>query len=492
MYGFFGASGNTSAAPSTGGKTPYTPSTNLAPAAKSSTLFFSDVEDLPTGGEDIPSPKAPDNQRSMICISPLASQKASGSKKTVAAESPINFNDVFASPRYPTPRLSSRSAKKEVDPSPIASALHTAERDLLEDADLSDLLNLAGATTPGGKPIGLLSPILTNSFRKTVPKSQRRDEDSPPESLQLPMISGSNNDGPAAILTRKGSLPMDYSNPPKLSIRSSSSGVKSEQSKAPLKTNKSKKRKLSKDNESSHTEGVQVSSSGQHHSHHHGMAYPHPNMLHYRPLPGQFQPHSRHGTSAYYHQAPHHHHAHQGPPHHTHNRMTYPPPHPAPHHHYVYSEHQSHVPLNATDDYLLTKPKKLTKRQAAKTSKWKGSTNHSGDASAPQKKKAKKCPQKKPKNSASTVLSDPDEKERVAAAIRAVNQSSGGGNEKAAALAAAILRGVTMRPSGKWQAQLYYAGKSRYIGVFDSREKAALAYENAREVLKTEKGPEPT
>ena len=42
------------------------------------------------------------------------------------------------------------------------------------------------------------------------------------------------------------------------------------------------------------------------------------------------------------------------------------------------------------------------------------------------------------------------------------------------------------------QAQLYYAGKSRYIGVFDSREKAALAYEIAREVLKTDKGNEPT
>lgn len=37
------------------------------------------------------------------------------------------------------------------------------------------------------------------------------------------------------------------------------------------------------------------------------------------------------------------------------------------------------------------------------------------------------------------------------------------------------------------QAQLYFAGKSRYIGVFDTREKAALAYEIAREKLKTEK-----
>ncbi len=36
------------------------------------------------------------------------------------------------------------------------------------------------------------------------------------------------------------------------------------------------------------------------------------------------------------------------------------------------------------------------------------------------------------------------------------------------------------------QAQVYYAGKSRYIGVFDSKEKASLAYEIAREVLKTD------
>ena len=41
------------------------------------------------------------------------------------------------------------------------------------------------------------------------------------------------------------------------------------------------------------------------------------------------------------------------------------------------------------------------------------------------------------------------------------------------------------------QAQLYYSGKSRYIGVFDSKEKASLAYEIAREVLKCEKDEGP-
>lgn len=54
------------------------------------------------------------------------------------------------------------------------------------------------------------------------------------------------------------------------------------------------------------------------------------------------------------------------------------------------------------------------------------------------------------------------------------------------------LRGVTMRPSGKWQAQFYFAGKSQYIGVFDSREKAALAYEIARDHLKNRKARDPS
>jgi hypothetical protein len=53
--------------------------------------------------------------------------------------------------------------------------------------------------------------------------------------------------------------------------------------------------------------------------------------------------------------------------------------------------------------------------------------------------------------------------------------------EKAKALAAQLPRGITVRPSGKWQVQLYYAGKSRYIGVFDSKLDAAVAYELARE-----------
>ena len=46
-----------------------------------------------------------------------------------------------------------------------------------------------------------------------------------------------------------------------------------------------------------------------------------------------------------------------------------------------------------------------------------------------------------------------------------------------------LVRGVTVRPSGKWQVQYYYCGSSRYIGVFESKEDALAAYETTREIL---------
>jgi hypothetical protein len=46
-----------------------------------------------------------------------------------------------------------------------------------------------------------------------------------------------------------------------------------------------------------------------------------------------------------------------------------------------------------------------------------------------------------------------------------------------------IPRGVTIRPSGKWQAQFYFDGQSRYIGVFDGSYPATLAYECVHRLL---------
>ena len=54
------------------------------------------------------------------------------------------------------------------------------------------------------------------------------------------------------------------------------------------------------------------------------------------------------------------------------------------------------------------------------------------------------------KKSKTAMLSEPVDRLKSAAAIAAINAASGGKNDKAAALAAANLRGVTMRPSGKW------------------------------------------
>mmetsp|Transcript_9203 Transcript_9203/g.13821 ORF Transcript_9203/g.13821 Transcript_9203/m.13821 type:complete len:761 (+) Transcript_9203:61-2343(+) len=51
-----------------------------------------------------------------------------------------------------------------------------------------------------------------------------------------------------------------------------------------------------------------------------------------------------------------------------------------------------------------------------------------------------------------------------------------------------LYKGVTVRPSGKWQAQIYYSGKSRYVGVFDDQEEAGRVYEWVHRELKSSNG----
>merc|ERR1719162_1336425 len=188
------------------------------------------------------------------------------------------------------------------------------------------------------------------------------------------------------------------------------------------------------------------------------------------------------------------------PSHYSHHRgVPPPPPHMHPHYgryppHPVHSHAaHRHLPLYGAHPKAKTtstntnKTKKTLKAVSGKAG-LKRTTTSSTPKVASSKKTKKSSSQSAPKKkNRSPQLVDKAERQKAAATIQAVNQASGGKNDKAAALAAAILRGVTMRPSGKRQAQLYFAGKSRYIGVFDTREKAALAYEIAREKLKSEK-----
>ena len=46
-----------------------------------------------------------------------------------------------------------------------------------------------------------------------------------------------------------------------------------------------------------------------------------------------------------------------------------------------------------------------------------------------------------------------------------------------------IPKGVTVRPSGRWQSQVYYKGQSRYLGVYSDSREAAMAWTIAKALL---------
>lgn len=129
----------------------------------STSFFFSDVAGLPRNGdtpkrgeEIVKSPKK--GLSNIICISPLASTRNRGTAN--AANTPINYHDIFASPNplledSPVKGLlkrplsgKSKGSKKDLD------AMNLAERDLMQDEDLSVLLQLAGGNTPKGAATG--------------------------------------------------------------------------------------------------------------------------------------------------------------------------------------------------------------------------------------------------------------------------------------------------------------------------------------------------
>ena len=71
---------------------------------------------------------------------------------------------------------------------------------------------------------------------------------------------------------------------------------------------------------------------------------------------------------------------------------------------------------------------------------------------------------------------------------RAEGRRKGKERKTAAGEQVAICRGVSRRSTGMWQAQLYFSGQTRYIGVFEDEKNAALAYKIARSKLKKSKG----
>lgn len=513
-----------------GGGVPRTPRTPIVSTSLS--FFFQDVDNLANGSPKEVAKRSKGGISNIICISPLASTR-SRNGGVGEANTPLDFKVVFASPERAlpllgdTPSRSDRRPRKTTGGDPSLDAVQT-ERDLLEDEDLSVLLQLA-ANTPGSKHTsgaGSDSAV----FRSPVGSG-----------LELPMIlndNGGDGKGGKARLQQKSAsrnaLDADTFGPPQLGLRPSSS-----------RDNDSKDQA---DNSSKPTRSGSISNSS---------LYPTLNYQHqgasdmhgYYPISGipsvppgatgsvrvvvGAPPPRRTGSKdtptrtggspqppPSYHEFP--------PPPPPPGSMPYPPPPPGmfsayPTYNHMtgnryppYNHYPPHPPPAQTPMYSAQHPAGGTNAKEQK----KGKSTKAASKPAPAKrplepvsadakvvpvtsgvdvqpeqaqsptKKQKKSPGGGPKkkNKSSPVVLDQVDRERAAATIQAVNRASGGNNDKAAALAAAILRGVTMRPSGKWQAQLYFAGKSRYIGVFDTREKAALAYEIARERLKS--GPQ--
>jgi hypothetical protein len=163
----------------------------------------------------------------------------------------------------------------------------------------------------------------------------------------------------------------------------------------------------------------------------------------------------------------------------------YPPPphyhHPPPHMGGPYGHYPHPPPRHMPPMYPTSHPStknSVTVKSNSKKSKGSKSAKSSAGAkrpmqvdsaegisvkASPSKKARKSSPKVVAKKKAPTVTrttattADPADHQKAAATIAAVNAASGGNNDRAAALAAAILRGVTMRPSGKWVSLVLFA-----------------------------------
>lgn len=483
---------------------------------------------------------------SMICISPLASSKKHNrndvAKNPKSSASPKSrdsnrdtmdiFQEIFASPRLPNNQNVSPpphgmvpldfNGKSEGDSNSNLD-IHMAERDLMEDEDLSVLLHLAS------NPIASSSAPPSSSHYHRPRQRQVYSPSSKvtPSSLQIPLInneargSGSperrnaqtrdynRSQFPIPMIRRRRSSSKDV-NQPQLGVGNnvdSSFGSNmanypnSEEKKHPNKRRSSNVMlKPHFDTHSSFPQygipandpntGVKAPISS------HNMSNPNMEFISSAPastnpphLSQSLQRQSSSGhrmqqhpmSSVQRHQNPANY-----PMSYDSNKSVYPPiPLDVMSSQPIYHPHcdqQGHIPMSLTP-YADQLKKKAPQNKRGPSEGGRGKKKQRNDSAKSKKNsnlnKQTASQTKVNKESSVTAGSFPT-------IDLAATAASGGKNAQAAALAAAILRGVTMRPSGKWQAQLYYAGKSRYIGVFDSREKAALAYEIAREKLKSE------
>lgn len=503
MYGFCDTPGNKTPGGDGSGQFKLAPSLcNKYP------LSLSGLEE--GGNAGVNTPKVPPStQCSMIRISPFAPKELGKKKQGRDAGagvpgSPINFSHVFDTPRLPTPRLSrmgggapakgiagknknSISSSRALASPVASSALHTAEQDINLDDDLNYLLQLAGTTTPTN-----LTPMMTDNIRRVTHNGEMVRNGAPPSSLQLPLISSSMLDKavpPQNKMSRNSGFGCSNISPPNLAMQSSHlSGVIDSVSSAKSSLKKKPKKRKSLTNSGLLDEQHQLQMESSHPNmvrhHHTHVTGPPPGHAGYYPNPGFVH--------------------NPGSPHVPMHPMAYPPVgHCLPQQHFAFSDRSGSSTSPSVVKFAYLEEKEVSPAKLLRKSKSSHQNKVFSSAQSTTKTLKKACPRStvkrvrksSPKASCATskhknANSNSADKERITAAIYAVNAMYGNGTEKDKKLAAVTLRGVTMRPSGKWQAQLYYSGKSRYIGVFDSKEKASLAYEIAREVLKTDKGEE--
>jgi AP2 domain len=411
--------------PKYGQPTPMTPTV-------STSFFFSDVASLRDSNNN--KDGNPNGTKGSICISPLASKQGNHYHKSPSVDAMLK--DVFKSPEQ------QRRFEAATGGSGLDAVL--AAHDVMEDEDLSVLLQMVASNqTPKRRDDSMLQlPVISEATAAAVkqlqPKLKKRKTSSNEDddnAFTPPAIGMRKTENSREIFVSKKAPPSQASYPyGSMRVTVNTKTSKAESVEPP----------------SAPTSQAQQSQQSEH-TPHQQPPHPHPG---YHAHPGYYQ---------YWGYPP--------PPYY--GMYGVPPSQPQ-------GDTKASPAADAKSDIIkpatpAPKPKP-TLKAGGSASKTPGAAAAVSPTDAPKRNKntPKKTKQKSPPPTAAELKK----------AAETIHGIAAGKNDKAAALAAAILRGVTMRPSGKWQAQLYFCGKSRYIGVFDSREKAALAYEIAREKLK--------